>query len=190
MVQVATDEGATGTDTSVVDVAERVTMVGPAEGGTIVATSSDGMTITVEIPPGAVTKPTQLAYTSIPTITCSLPGFVFAGRAFRLEAHRNSALHSGLVFEKPVTVTIHYTEANVAGLDENRLELRYWNGRAWSTDGIIVVKRDTANNRLVVTVAHLSEFAMFAKEQQGPRKVYLPLTVRQYPHRGATWRTR
>jgi len=190
MVQVTTEEGVAGTDTNTVIVAEKLVTVGPSEGGIIVATGADGMTTTIKVPPGAVTEPTQLAYTSVPTITCSLPGFVFAGRAFRLEAHRNSALHPGLVFEKPVTVTIHYTEANVAGLDENRLELRYWNGSAWSTDGIIVVKRDTANNRLVVTVAHLSEFAMFAKEQQDPRKVHLPLIVRQYPHRGATWRTR
>ncbi len=109
VVQVTTGEGATGADTSTVAVAQELVTVGPSEGGIIVATSADGMTTTVEVPPGAMTEPTQLAYASVPTVTSSPPGFAFAGRAFRLEAYRHGALHSGLVFEEPVAVTIHYT---------------------------------------------------------------------------------
>jgi len=182
VVHVTTEESATGTDTNTVIVAEALATVGPSEGGIIVATSADGVAITVEVPPGAVTEVTQLAYASVPTVTGSPSGFVFAGRAFRLEAYRHGALQAGLVFVEPVTVTIHYTEADVTGLDTNTLELCYWNGSEWSADGITVVERAMDNNRLVVTVAHLSELAMFAKEWQNEQvKVYLPLVLRQYP---------
>jgi thermitase len=182
VVQVATAEGAMGKDTYIVVVAEKLATVEPSEGGIIVTPPADGVTTTVKVPPGAVTETTQLAYTSMPTVTSSPSGLVFAGRAFRLEAYREGTLHSGLVFEDPIIVTIYYTEADVARLDENTLELRYWSGNAWSADGITVMERDTADNRLVTTIEHLSEFAMFVQEQQqAPQKIYLPSVLRQYP---------
>ena len=180
VVQVTTDEGATGADTNTVIVAEEWIMVGPSQGGIIIAPSGGGVTITVEVPPGAVAETTQLAFTSVPTVTGSPLGFVFAGHAFRLEAYRKGVLHSDLTFEEPITVTIHYTGSDVAGLDENTLELRYWDGDEWSADGITVVERDTVNKRLVTRIEHLSEFALFAQEQQ-PQKVYLPLVLCQHP---------
>jgi thermitase len=178
VAQITTDEGVTGTATNTVVVAEEGITVGPLQGGTIVVSTAGGLTATIEIPAGAVTKTIQLAYTSVPTVIGSPSGLVFAGRAFRLEAYRGDGLLPGLVFEEPVTVTIRYTEADVAGLDENALELCYRDGGEWSTDGIAVVARDTSNHRLVATVAHLSEFATFAKEQQEQHRVYLPLVLR------------
>ncbi|MDY7077970.1 MAG: S8 family serine peptidase [Chloroflexota bacterium] len=184
VVQVTTEEGVTGTHTSTVTVivAEELVTVEPSEGGTIVVTGADGMTVTIEVPPGAVTEPTQLAYVSVLTVTGSPAGFAFAGRAFRLEAYRHGTLHSSLVFERPVTVTVYYAEPDVSGLDENTLELRHWNGSVWSTDGITVVERNVTSRRLVTWIEHPSEFATFAKEQQeGHCQVYLPLLLRQHP---------
>ncbi len=82
------------------------------------------------------------------------------------------------MFSQPVTITIHYSEGDVAGLDENSLTLRYWNGSAWASDGISVVERNTAQNYVVFTVTHLSEFALFGSESE-KYKVYLPLVIRQ-----------
>ena len=63
------------------------------------------------------------------------------------------------------SLTVQYSDADVAGENENALTLYYWNEETgeWSNDGITVVERDTANNRLVVTLAHLSECGMFAE---------------------------
>ena len=71
----------------------------------------------------------QLAYVSLPTVTGSPPDFVFAGRAFSLDAYQNGAHTPGLVFEKPITVTVYYAPADVVGLDENTLE---WNLDEWA----------------------------------------------------------
>jgi thermitase len=182
-VQVTTEEGVGGTDVSTVVVVEEVVTVEPSEGGILIVTAPDGMSVTIEIPAGAVAEPTQLAYASLPTITGSPPDFSFAGRAFSLDAYRDGVETPGLVFGQPITVTIDYTSADVAGLDENTLELRYWDGGSWSADGIMVVERNVTAKRLVTQVEHLSEFATFAKGKQpeSSYKICLPLVVSQYP---------
>jgi parallel beta-helix repeat protein len=181
VVRVTSREGAADACTSTVTVAEQVITVGPGEGGTIVATSGGGVTTTIDIPPGAVVEPTQHAFTSMPPVAGAPPGMAFAGHAFKLEAYRDGVLYPDLVFQEPVIVGIHYTEADVAGLDESTLELRHWDDGSWSVEGIAMLERDVANNRLVVSVSHLSDFATFAKGQQPQRIVYLPLVLRQSP---------
>ncbi len=179
VVLVTTEEGVSGVDSSTVIAAERVVAVGPSEGGKIAFTAADGATVTIEVPAGAVTEPTQLAYGSVLTVTAPPTGFTFAGRAFKLDAYRGDALCSGLVFRKPITVTIHYTASDVSGLDENTLELRYWDGDEWAADGITLVERDIADRRLVVQIGHLTTFATFATQQQQEtrHRVYLPLIL-------------
>jgi uncharacterized repeat protein (TIGR01451 family) len=66
-------------------------------------------------------------------------------------------------FVKPLTVTIEYTDGDLNGQDEDTLELMYWNGDAWVTDGITIVERDTVDNRLVGAIEHLTEFALFGQ---------------------------
>jgi hypothetical protein len=73
------------------------------------------------------------------------------------------------------TLTITYTDADLAGMQEDTLALRYWDGAAWSTEGITIVERDTAHNRLVATLTHLSQFRLFAR---GEHALYLPLMLR------------
>jgi len=176
VVEVTSDEGATGTDEHAFVVAEDVISVGVAEGGVLVAAGAGGMTATIQVPPGAVAVPTQLAYTALSDVAGAPSGFTFAGRAFTLDAYQNGEIRHGLFFEVPITVTIHYTEADVSDLDEGSLELRYWNEGVWVADGIAVVERDAVGRRLVARIEHLSEFAMFG---QGGYTVYLPLVLRR-----------
>lgn len=177
-VQVTTEEGATGTSTSVVTVVEQLITVGPLQNGTLLADHADGVTIRVQVPLMAVTEITQLGYTSVPAVTDPPADFDFAAGAFRLEAFRRGALLPALTFERPVIVAIDCAGVVGTAWDANTLELRYWDGHAWSTDGITVIERDIADKRLVVSVAHLSQFAVFAK---GRHQVYLPAVVSQSP---------
>ncbi|MCP4540243.1 MAG: DUF11 domain-containing protein [Chloroflexi bacterium] len=131
-------------------------------GGALVYTDTQGSPTTVEFPAGAVTDATTIAYTPLGAATPP-SGFSFAGHAFDLSAYRNGTPLSGLVFSAPVTVTIHYTEADVAGMNENTLDLRYWNGSAWATDGITLTERNTAQNYIVFEITHLSRFALFGE---------------------------
>ena len=88
------------------------------------------MSFSVEVPAGAVTTTTTLLYTAHPTATAP-SGFKFAGHAFALDAYRDGQKLSGLALSKPLTVTIRYTDADVAGIDENTLVLNYWDGSRW-----------------------------------------------------------
>jgi hypothetical protein len=141
---------------------------------TLVYTDPQGSPTIIQVPGEAVSETTTLVFTPVDTATAPV-GLTFAGHAFTLEAFRDGTLLPGFVFSVPITIEIHYTDADIAGLDEATLELRYWDGSAWSTDGITVVEHDTANNRLVVSVAHLSEFGMFA---EGFERLYLPLVLK------------
>jgi len=58
-------------------------------------------------------------------------GFGFAGTGFTLEAVQNGTLQDDFVFLVPVTVEMHYTEAEILGVDESSLTLDYWDGAAW-----------------------------------------------------------
>ncbi len=183
VVQVTTDAGVDGIDTSRVTAVEQVTTIGPSAGGSIVSIGADGTMVAIEAPPGAMTEAAQLGYVSMPTANDSPPGLTFIGYAFRLEAYRNGVPLPTPFLEKPITVTIHYTGTDITGMDENTLGLWYREGGTWSANGITVAERDITGDRLVATSIHLGEFAMFAQTQQGSQTVYLPVVLRGFPAR-------
>jgi len=146
----------------------------PSTGGTISSPDGD---VEIEFPEGAVPDTVAVTYTAFyasphpPTGT-----FSFAGNAFILEVTEIASGNPITTFAKPLTITIYYTDGDLNGIDEDTLELMYWNGSAWVTDGITIVEHDKVNNRIVVTIAHLTQFALFGK----PRYVYLPLVMRNF----------
>lgn len=148
----------------------------PDADASLVYTDAQGSPTIIDVPAGAVSEAVTLLYAPLDAAMGS-PGF-FASHGFLLEAHLDGELLSDFTFDIPVTVTIHYSDADVEGLDEETLELRYWDGETWSTDGTTVVERDIINNRLVVTLTHLSQLAMYAR---GEHSVYLPLILKAQP---------
>lgn len=148
--------------------------VQPGQAATMSYTDPNGGKVTVQIPAGAVDQPTTFVYFN--QAAPSHQGrFQFAGRSFTLTAFRNNNALDGLTFLQPVTLVIEYTDADVAGVDEDSLLLFFYdedNG-AWSQEGITVVARDPANNRITLQITHLTEFALGAI---GP--IYLPLVAR------------
>jgi oligopeptide transport system substrate-binding protein len=146
--------------------------VGTAAGG--VVNSPDG-DIEVEFPPQAIEEAALVTYTAFflppypPTGT-----FSFAGNGFVLDVTDLDTGEPITTFAKPLTVTIDYTEGELDLADEDTLELMYWDGSLWSTDGITIVERDKVNDRLVIQIGHLTEFALFGQRHY----VYLPLILR------------
>ena len=144
-----------------------------AGGGTISAPDGD---VDVEFPPGAVPGTAIVTFTSFyvsphpPTGT-----FSFAGNAFQLEVTDLGSGDSITQFTEPLTITIYYNDGDLNGIDEGTLELMYWNGSEWVTDGITVVLHDTVNNILIIQIDHLTELALF-----GVRRVYLPAIMRNW----------
>jgi hypothetical protein len=102
--------------------------------------------------------------------------FAFAGTGFELAVTDLASGQPITTFAPPLTVTIEYTEFELDGMCQNTLGLLYWSGSEWLDDGIAIVEHDLGGNRLVVTVEHLTEFALF-----GEHTTYLPLVMRGCP---------
>ena len=84
-------------------------------------------------------------------------------------------LQSGFAFDEPFTITLRYRDGDIAGLSESTLALLYWDGSAWSSDGIVLVWRNLSGNQVAFTVDHLSDFALVAEESY---TVYVPLVLK------------
>jgi len=157
------------------------TTLDPISGGTLVYTNSQGNPTIIQVPAGAVTETTTVVYTPVETATAP-SGFVFAGHAFDLAAYRNDVLLSSFTFSVPVTVTIHYTDTDVAGLEEESLVLEYWNvsENAWEDVACGGYDRHPDENWLSVPICHLSRFALFGVEpgEEEQHQLYLPVILK------------
>ncbi len=152
--------------------------VQPNASATLTHTASDGCGLSLNVPSGAVSQTTTLLYNEVisPSQTIST-GLQFAGCALSLNAFVNGTLLDPFTFEQLVTLTINYSDTAVAGLDESQLSLWYFDtvSGKWSQDGITIVERDVANNRIVARIEHLTQFAICAPAVISPlQTVYLP----------------
>ena len=163
------------------------TPIDPTMGGTLVFTSPSGSSTMIIVPTGAVTQPTTLIYTPVST-TSVPPGYVFGGLAFTLVASQSGTIVSDFSFLRPVAVTIHYTDSDVAGLDESTLVLYYWDTvtSTWKDVATTCSPASTywrypSHNKIVVGICHLSGFGFFGiigDISTYDRSVYLPLILR------------
>ena len=162
----------------VAPVTEEIT---PDAGGTLTYTDPQGNDTTVAVPPGAVSQPINLTYTPFSAPGYPAPAMLsFAGHAFGLEAYLGGSVQQGFAFSKPVTITIHYSEADVVGLGEDALTLDFWDGGGWvdaatTCTPVSTYDRHPTGNWLAVPICHLSEFALFG---EGKHYIYLPLVFK------------
>ncbi len=145
----------------------------PTDTDTIFAPPTAPFTLTV--PVGGVHQPISLIFTD--TVGGYSPPVdrQFAGSPFSLAAYADGIEQTGFNFAEPFTITIHYSDDDISGLSESTLDLRYWNGSDWVSDGIVLISRDPANNQITFTVNHLTDFALIAEERYF---VYLPLVLK------------
>ncbi|MDM8521226.1 5'-nucleotidase C-terminal domain-containing protein [Anaerolineales bacterium HSG6] len=127
----------------------------------------------IVVPAGAVSESITLVHSPIVTVSSVPSSFAPAGSAFSLDAFQNSSLQSDFKFDKPIIITLSYTDTDVAGKNESSLHLRYWNDSTWVDDGISC--STPANYQLVCTIEHLSDFATFTKSSS---QIYLPVITR------------
>lgn len=157
-------------------------VITPGVSTTLAVTDTQGTAITMEIPETSTTEPVTLVHTPVTTLTQQTPvGPLFTGLAFDLNAYRGTELQTGFQFNTPITFTVTYSDSLVSGLTESSLTLNYWDedDQAWkdvatSCNPASTYTRMPAENRLSVSICHLSRFGMFAKQY-----VYLPLVLRQ-----------
>jgi thermitase len=159
----------TPTSTPRPTVAPTVTVIPPTGG---VVTSTGQTTTTVLFPPGAVSQSVTvtLALTDTGPVSGTLQG---VGNAFIITAQAAGG-QPVTQFAQPITITVHYTDADVAGMNELDLKIYYWD----VAHGVWVPLPTTVDpvaNTLVATVDHLTKFGVFGPAE---RRIYLPLVVK------------
>jgi len=131
--------------------------------------------ITLTVPPGAVSETTRFQFKPLFTdtqVVSGPPGLIFAHRAFELTAFHFQDMHQ---FGQPLTITLNYSDTDVAGL--KRETLRLWTrsgpGEPWAMLG---EPARVMSGTLVFTTTHFSQFGLFG---EGAYRAYLPLAIRQ-----------
>lgn len=144
----------------------------PEQASTLTVQEANSIDLIVQIPVGAVHEATTLVYQAAPA-TNPPAALRFIGHAFILTAYQNNLPLDHFVFDQPVTVRLSYTDAEISGLDEAQLQLLTLNVNTgqWSDDGITIIERRPLDNLLIVSIAHLTEFALTVPQHQ----IFLPL---------------
>jgi hypothetical protein len=160
-----------GPVTTVVTIPHGVLGLGSNQGGQL--THRHGVTLTV--PPGAVTDTTRFRLGPLYTDTHPVfppGGLLFANRAFALNAFRFGEPVGQ--FSAPLTITMNYTDTDVAGLKRETLQMWTRSGPEgpWARlDGPARVISGVVR----FTTTHLSQFALFGA---GEHRIFLPLIRR------------
>ena len=147
------------TATATVYVAD-ATSIEPDTGG--VLRSADGR-VAVYFPPGAVERPIEASHRPLPPLDLPPDQHIF----YRFELDAWEADRSDLPvtdFLRAVTVTLTYSDTEVAGLVEGNLRLVHWDEEsgAWTPISTTV---DVENNLLTAQVSHFSVFGASGDEE-------------------------
>jgi hypothetical protein len=131
--------------------------------------------IALNFPPAAVSSNTSVTYTQQLTPSTGTSSLMFAGTSFDISA--TDANGSPVTnFSPPFTMTLTYTDTDwqKAGIShESQLNIYWWDGKAWV--GLLPCpgcQHDPTNNRFVILLDHLTEFALLGRQET---QIYLPL---------------
>jgi uncharacterized repeat protein (TIGR01451 family)/CSLREA domain-containing protein len=163
------------------------TVLSPALTYTLTITAAQNLTTEIFIPADALTRTIRLEFSlNSPDITPP-PGWASTGRVFSITAYsmpENQVL-PGFVFSRPITLTLTYTDTDLAPIsDEAGLRLYYATDHGWADAATTCTppsnyQRNLPANQLAVAVCHLTQFALL-----GPATrtfTYLPVIIKDYP---------
>jgi len=134
----------------------------PPEGGTLVYTNTQGLSVSIKFPPNSVATTQTVSY--VPLNDLPSDGLAFA-------------LVPDLTFTQPVTITLNYRNSDVTGMDENTLKLYQYD---WATSSWVDANpcggyvREPENNILQAAVCHFSDYGL----RDGGNKIYLPVIIK------------
>lgn len=156
------------------------------KGGAMAFADADGSTShLVEVPDGAVTDTITLKAQVTPLGDSITIGLQPVGSAFIIDAYQAGERLDSFAFAKPFTVTIQYSDAEIAGLNEADLKLFYfdeashqWLDAATSCAPTSTYDRRPDANQFAVAICHLTKFGVFTQSAASAAQVYLPLVQR------------
>jgi len=153
----------------------------PGTSSTLVYTDTQDSPTTLDVPAGAVTGTTTILYApKAPQAVTGVPsGLALGNHAFDMDAYRGGALIPGFTFEKMVTLTVEYSDADVSGLDEETLALYRWAGSGWEEIGTRPPETYTLDVENNLLTAYLRSFSRFSTMGvRGGHPIFLPLVLR------------
>lgn len=145
-------------------------VIQPAAGGTLQGDLGSVSTL-LTLPAGAVDEPVAM-YVAVVATPPATGGLKIAGSVFAITAETESGA-AVTHFNRPYTLVIHYSDADVGGIDERDLALHYWSDAqaTWiEVPGIV----NPADNTFTATLDHLTVFALLEGTAQQTSKLYLP----------------
>jgi len=153
-----------------------------AAGGKTTLTTAEGTTATVELPAAAVTADTIVKAESVAVATVTAAAPAPTGKTI-VSAFDLTATSAGVAvtsFAQTLTVTLTYTDAQIAGLNETTLKIHRWTGTEWLILSTVVYP---ATNTLIATTSAFSYFAIIGEpapvEEVVPEVPVVPITVIQ-----------
>lgn len=164
--------GTGGTTVTTPTVATQTTVanVTTAAGGTVTLTTSEGSVATVVIPAAASTANLAVSVQSKSAATVEAAGTVGApstglyrvgNLVFEVSATNASTSAAVSQFNKDITLTFTYTDAQIAGMTEDSLKVYTWDGAKWVA---LTSTVDKTNNKITTTVSHFSYFSIMGQK--------------------------
>ncbi len=155
--------------------------VGPTVGYTLVYTNAQGTATWLHLPPNAVTGTGTVVFSVVETSTVPAPlaNYAFAGDTFELEVLMNITSTVPLSLTQGVTLTIHYSDADLGALDEHFLALYRAVNLGWEKVGVRPGEWQTLDTLNNVLTAHLLSLSRWG--QMGvinTYDIYLPIVLR------------
>lgn len=148
-------------------------------GGVLEYEDAQGLITSLQVPVGVVSLPATIAIKrSEPPaqpVPAPNPSFTYAGHSFDLEVFQNNLKQPGFTFSQPVAVTINFSAADTAGLNEMNLGLFYWTGSDWRQAACGEVFINPVLNTFTTTICHATLFMLAEPEYL----LYLPLAFQQ-----------
>lgn len=147
----------------------------PDSGGTLVYNDEQGMTTTTNVRPATFAVTTTLVYGQLP-FGLTQSGLALVGHGFDLTAYQNGSEQPELAFLQPITLTVHYSDANLGGItDEAELSLQWqqeggWQAATTSCAAPVVPFHDPILNVIRVPVCRPGRFGLFGPTNQ----IFLP----------------
>lgn len=136
--------------------------------------SASGSQLT--LPGGSVFADTLVTYeeTGLPASLGDLP---YAGRAFYLDAYQENSLLSNYRLYETAHVSLSYDPNDVAGLNLDRLTLRYWENGRWQSGGVSCNTDSGAQLvHCILETPLLTQYVLV----EGSNTLFLPLIVNNY----------
>ena len=142
-----------------------VTMAVDTNGGTLVYPLTNGATITLEVPPQAVSNPiTLLISHNSPAVAPYMLDSGFAS-FFALSAVEGAGqtIPNSLHFDRPLTLHVHYLDAGMSPNDEDKLDLFIFDPSTlqWRLATCGAVSHDVNNNEVDIEICELASYGFF-----------------------------